>query len=39
MELSSVGHVSHVVKGGGGKLSPSPADPGETRKPKGQANE
>ena len=39
MRLSSVGHVSQVVKGGGGKTSPSPADPGEIRKPKGNANE
>lgn len=36
MRLSSVGQISQVVEGGGGKLSPSTGDPGEPRKPKGQ---
>jgi hypothetical protein len=36
MRLKDVGHVSHVVAVGGGKLTPSPADPGEPRKPPGQ---
>ena len=33
--LTYVGHVGDVLKGGGGKLSTSPADPGESKKPKG----
>ena len=33
--LTYVGHVGDVLKGGGGKLSTSPADPGESRKPPG----
>lgn len=33
--LTYVGHVGDVLQGGGGKLTPSPADPGEIRKPKG----
>ena len=33
--LTYVGHVGDVLKGGGGKLSTSPADPGESRKPSG----
>jgi hypothetical protein len=33
--LTYVGHVGDVLKGGGGKLSSSPADPGESRKPAG----
>jgi hypothetical protein len=32
--LKVVGAVADVLKGGGGKDSPSPADPGEVRKPK-----
>jgi hypothetical protein len=36
MRLKDVGHVSQLVTGGGGKLTPSPADPGEERKPPGQ---
>jgi hypothetical protein len=36
MRLTEMGHVGEVVQGGGGKLSPSPNDPGEIRKPKGQ---
>ena len=35
--VAAVGTVGDVLKGGGGKNSPSPADPGESRKPKGQA--
>ncbi len=31
-----VGHVGDVLQGGGGKLTPSPSDPGESRKPSGQ---
>jgi hypothetical protein len=34
-ELKSVGTVGAILKGGGGKLTPSPNDPGEIRKPKG----
>lgn len=33
--LTYVGHVGDVLQAGGGKLTPSPADPGEVRKPKG----
>ena len=33
--LKYVGHVGDVLQGGGGKLTPSPADPGEVRKPAG----
>jgi hypothetical protein len=33
--LKYVGHVGDVLQGGGGKLTPSPADPGEVRKPSG----
>ena len=36
MRLTDLGHVGEVVQGGGGKLSPTPSDPGEIRKPKGQ---
>jgi hypothetical protein len=35
--LTYVGHEGDVLQGGGGKLTPSPADPGEVRKPKGGA--
>jgi hypothetical protein len=35
-ELRSVGKVGEVLQGGGGKLSPSPNDPGDFRKPPGQ---
>ena len=35
--VAAVGTVGDVLKGGGGKNSPSPADPGESRKPMGQA--
>ncbi len=30
--LSEVGHVAGVVRGGGGKLTPTGGDPGEGRK-------
>ena len=35
MRLHSVGHISKVVEGGGGKLSATGGDPGEPRKEKG----
>ena len=38
-ELKAVGTVGDVLRGGGGKNSPAPADPGESRKPKGNAGE
>ena len=34
MKLTYEGNASQVVQGGGGKLSVSPADPGENRIPK-----
>lgn len=34
--LKYVGHVGDVLQGGSGKLTPSPSDPGESRKPSGQ---
>jgi hypothetical protein len=33
--LKPVGAVSEVIAGGGGKLSPTADDTGDTRKPKG----
>jgi hypothetical protein len=36
MTLRYVGEVGEVLQQGGGKLSPSPFDPGETFKPPGQ---
>ncbi len=33
--VSLVGDVGSVLQQGGGKLTPSPSDPGEPRKPKG----
>ena len=33
--LKYVGNVGEVLQGGGGKLTPSPGDPGESRKPSG----
>jgi hypothetical protein len=33
--MKYVGHVGEVLQSGGGKLTPSPADPGEVRKPPG----
>ncbi len=32
MKLSYTGEAKDVVRGGGGKISHSPADPGESRK-------
>ncbi len=32
--LTYVGDVGRVLQEGGGKLTPSPSDPGEPRKPK-----
>ena len=32
--LTYVGNVGEVLQEGGGKLTPSPSDPGEVRKPK-----
>jgi hypothetical protein len=37
MKVTEVGHVGEVLQGGGGKLSPTAADSGDNRKPKGQA--
>jgi hypothetical protein len=37
MELTYVGEIGDVLQGGGGKLSPVFNDPGDTRKPPGQA--
>ena len=34
--LKTVGTISEVLRTGGGKVSPSPNDPGEIRKPPGQ---
>jgi hypothetical protein len=36
LRLTLVGHVGDVLQAGGGKLSPSEADPGDIRKPSGQ---
>jgi len=36
MRLTALGKVGDVVRTGGGKMSPSPSDPGEIRKPPGQ---
>lgn len=33
--LKYVGNVGEVLQGGGGKLTPAPADPGDVRKPPG----
>jgi hypothetical protein len=35
-EIRLVGDVAKVVRGGGGKLSPTADDPGDYRKPSGQ---
>jgi len=35
MKLTYTGEAKDVVQGGGGKISTSPADPGEARKPTG----
>ena len=34
-QLQTIGEIAEILKGGGGKLSPSPGDPGEPRKPTG----
>jgi hypothetical protein len=36
MTLTDVGHVGEALQMGPGKLTPSPADPGDVRKPPGQ---
>jgi len=36
MKLTHVGEAKDVVRSGGGKTSPNPADPGEVFKPPGQ---
>jgi hypothetical protein len=36
MKVTHVGEAKDVVRGGTGKTSPSPNDPGDTRKPPGQ---
>jgi hypothetical protein len=33
--VTYVGHIDEIVQAGGGKLSPSAADPGDARKPSG----
>jgi len=35
MKVTHVGEAKDVVRGGGGKTSPSPNDPGDVRKPPG----
>jgi len=35
MELKEAGHVAEIVQGGGGKLSATGGDPGESRKEPG----
>ena len=37
MKLTYTGEAKDVVQGGGGKFSTMPADPGEPKKPTGQA--
>jgi hypothetical protein len=37
MQLTALGEVGDVVRGGGGKLSPPTHDTGDVRKPPGQA--
>ena len=37
--LKSIGTIGEVLQGGGGKNSTSPADPGEARKPQGNASQ
>jgi hypothetical protein len=34
MQLKHVGHVGQIIQGGGGKLSLTGGDPGESRKEK-----
>jgi hypothetical protein len=36
MTLTYLGDVHELLKGGGGKLSPTPFDSGDIRKPSGQ---
>lgn len=36
LKVVRVGHVAEVVKGGGGKLSPTTGDSGDIGKPPGQ---
>jgi hypothetical protein len=36
MTLTYVGDSGELLEGGGGKLTPSPNDPGDTFKPPGQ---
>jgi hypothetical protein len=36
MALSYLGSVGEILQNGGGKLSPSPNDPGDVFKPRGQ---
>ena len=38
MKIDYVGNVGELVLGGTGKVSTSPSDPGENRKPTGQQN-
>jgi hypothetical protein len=37
MQLTTLGQIGDVVRGGGGKLSPETHDIGDSRKPPGQA--
>jgi hypothetical protein len=37
MKLTKLGQIGDVVRGGGGKLSPTTHDTGDNRKPPGQA--
>jgi hypothetical protein len=37
MKIEEVGKLTETILTGGGKNSPGPADPGEVRKPPGQA--
>ena len=36
-ELTSLGTITEILRAGGGKLSPTEGDPGDLRKPSGQA--
>jgi len=38
MQITEVGKLTDTILTGQGKNSPAPADPGETRKPPGQAS-
>jgi hypothetical protein len=35
MRVQYVGHISEILRGGGGKLTATAGDPGESRKEKG----